>query len=224
MMNTAPQLYRNSMIEIKQRFRAVERVLGAKNPRTLNAKSDDEFMWLQLRKIVELVTFGGILADESRYASLRTLLNHQDYRLDSKVNKILPKLAEITPHYLPVPIGGHTTSAQGVMEFQRGIAQETLARFLDIFNTASLYLHVPNPLDSETRTNFQQTQQAARRRIEAELQYLKAVLWKHAKIGLAFDETLDSPKQAGKPSLAWLVDFGNPENDGITMFLAEGKD
>lgn len=212
------------MIEIKQRFRAVERVLGAKKPRTLSAEFDNEFMWLQLRKIVKLVTFGGIMADESRYAALRAALNHQDYRLDSKVNKILPRLAEITPHYLPVPTGGHTTSADGVIEFQQGAAQQTLERFLDIFNTASLYLHVPNPLDSETLMNFLQAQEVARNRIKNELQYLKAVLWKHAKIGLAFDQAVDLPKQAGNPNLAWLVDFGNSENDEIKMFLAEGKD
>ena len=223
-MDIAPLLYRNTMIEVKRRFRAVDRVLGAKKPRTLNSEFDNEFMWLQLRKIIELVTFGGIMADESRYAALQAQLKHQDYRLDSKVNKILPKLAEITPHYLPIPIGERTTSADGVFQFQQGAAEQTLQRFLDIFNTAGLYLHVPNPLAFETLADFQQALDVARQRLVAELQYLKAVLWKHAKIGLAFDGAVDLPEHAGNPDRAWLVDFGKPDVDDIQMFLASGRD
>ena len=59
------------MVEVKQRFRAIDRVFGAKKPRTLTDEFDNEFMWLQIRKIVELVVFGGIMADEARYAALR---------------------------------------------------------------------------------------------------------------------------------------------------------
>ena len=46
--------YRAAMVEIKRRLRAIDRVLGAKKPRTLTAEFDNEFMWLQVRKIVEL--------------------------------------------------------------------------------------------------------------------------------------------------------------------------
>jgi hypothetical protein len=223
-MDIAPLLYRNTMIEVKRRFHAIDRVLGAKKPRTLNSEFDNEFMWLQLRKIIELVTFGGIMADESRYAALQALLKHQDYRLDSKVNKILPKLAEITPHYLPTPIGDPITSADGTIHFQEGAAEQTLQRFLDIFNTAGVYLHVPNPLAFETLADFQQALEISRKRIRVELDYLKAVLWKHAKIGLAFDSAVDSPRQAGNPDDAWLVDFGKPDVDDIQMIFASGQD
>ena len=212
------------MIEVKRRFRAVDRVLGAKKPRTLNSEFDNEFMWLQLRKIVELVAFGGIMADEARYAALQAQLRHQDYRLDSKVNKILPKLADITPHYLPTPIGQPTTSADGAICFPEGGAEQTLQRFLEIFNTAGLYLHVPNPLAFETLADFQQALDVSRKRLCIELQYLKAVLWKHAKVGLAFDISTDSPKQAGNPNVAWLIDFGKPDVDDIQMISALGRD
>ena len=205
------------MIEVKRRFRAIDRILGAKKPRTLNSEFDNEFMWLQLRKIVELVTFGGIMADEERYAALQALLKHQDYKLDSKVNKILPKLAEITPHYLPIPLGEPTVSEDGAIHFEEGAAEQTLDRFLDIFNEAGRYLHVPNPLAFETLADFQQALDMSRERIKVELQYLKAVLWKHAKVGLAFDSAADSPRQAGNPSDAWVVDLGRPDIDDIQM-------
>ena len=223
-MDIAPLLYRNTMIEVKRRFRAIDRVLGAKKPRTLNSEFDNEFMWLQLRKIIELVTFGGVMADESRYAALQAQLKHQDYRLDSKVNKILPKLADITPHHLPIPIGQPTRAEDGTIHFPEGGEEQTLQRFLEIFNTAGLYLHVPNPLAFETLADFQEALDVSRERICVELQYLKAVLWTHAKVGLAFNSSIDSPKQAGNPDVAWLVDFGNPEVEDIQMISALGKE
>ena len=223
-MNIAPLLYRNTMIEVKRRFRAIDRILGAKKPRTLNLEYDNEFLWLQIRKIIELVAFGGIMADEARYAALQVELKHKDYRLDWKVNKILPKLAAITPHYLPIPIGQPTPPADGVIHFPEGEAEQTLERFLEIFNTAGQYLHAPNPLEFETLADFQQALTVSRDRIRKELQYLKAVLWKHAKVGLAFDGTVDTPRQPGNPDVAWLVDFGNPEVEDIQMVLAAGKD
>lgn len=36
--------YRSAMVEVKQRLRAIDRVLGAKKPRTLTADLDNEFM------------------------------------------------------------------------------------------------------------------------------------------------------------------------------------
>ncbi|MBA4281674.1 MAG: hypothetical protein C0437_20180, partial [Ralstonia sp.] len=93
--------YRAAMVEIKWRLRAIDRVLGAKKPRTLTAEFDNEFMWLQVRKIVELVAFGGMTADEARYAALRAeAKDNPNYRRDWKVGQILKRLAEITPHYL----------------------------------------------------------------------------------------------------------------------------
>lgn len=67
----AHERYHAAMVEVKQRLRAVSRTLGAKKPRTLTDETDNEFMWLQLRKVVELVAFAGISSDEARYAALR---------------------------------------------------------------------------------------------------------------------------------------------------------
>ena len=68
---SAHERYHAAMVEVKRRLRAITRIQGAKKPRTLTLDTDNEFMWLQVRKIVELVTFGGVMADEARYAALR---------------------------------------------------------------------------------------------------------------------------------------------------------
>ena len=103
----SPQLYRDHMIEVKRRIRAIDRILGAKKPRTLTAEFDNEFMWLQLRQIVELVAYSAIAADEERYAALRQEQDkNADYRIDSKAAKVLKHLSQISPHFLPKSLGG----------------------------------------------------------------------------------------------------------------------
>lgn len=102
----AHERYHASMVEVKRRLRAVNRILGAKKARTLTVETDDEFMWLQVRKVVELVAFAGISSDESRYAALRAeAKDNPDYTRDWKVGDILRRLAKITPHFLPIPVG-----------------------------------------------------------------------------------------------------------------------
>ena len=50
--------------------------------------------------------FGGIIADEKRYAALRAAMpTNSVYMQDWKVNKILTNLEQITLVYLPVSIG-----------------------------------------------------------------------------------------------------------------------
>jgi hypothetical protein len=70
---SATQLYYKQMVEVKSRLLAIERILGATKgkPRTMTEDYDNEFMWLQLRKIVELVTFSAIVSDRERYIALR---------------------------------------------------------------------------------------------------------------------------------------------------------
>jgi hypothetical protein len=221
-MNIAPLLYRNTMVEVKQRFQAIDRILGAKKSRTLTEEFDNEFMWLQIRKIVELTVFGGVMADEARYAALRAEApKNPDYTRDSKVNTILPKLAEITPHYLPRPLGEMTSLEDGTKHFLEGKEQETIDRFLHIFNLAGLHLHVPNPLGFETLAEFHTLRLASREELEVELSYLKGVLWQHVKIGLLFDPTVDKPRDNANPDNAWLVYFGRTDVEEIQMAIAK---
>jgi hypothetical protein len=222
-MDIAPLLYKNSMIEVKRRFLAIDRILGAKKPRTLNGELDNEFMWLQLRKIVELVAFGGIMADEQRYAAIRAeARDNPDYRRDWKVGFILKKLAQLTPHYLPIPVGELQQLSDGTKNFEAGEVKQTLDRFVSIYDLAGDHLHVPNPLAFETLADFQARLDVSRERVKCELEYIKAVLWRHAKVGLAFDGATDKPWEPANPKTAWIVDFGNPEVDDVTMAMAVG--
>lgn len=218
----SPQLYRSHMVEVKRRFRAIQRILGAKKPRTLSAEFDDEFMWLQLRQIVELVAYSAIAADEERYAALRREQDkNSDYRVDSKPVKVLQHLRKISPHFLPKSLGNMSVQPDGVKHFEQGPEVAMLDRFLDIHDTAGQHLHATNPFNEEDVKDLKARLVVSRKRIETETRYLRGVLWDHAKVGLQFQPGA-SPREQENAELAWIVKFGPPDTDDVQMILTKG--
>lgn len=218
----SPQLYRSHMVEVKRRFRAIQRILGAKKPRTLSAEFDDEFMWLQLRQIVELVAYSAIAADEERYAALRREQDkNSDYRVDSKPAKVLQHLSKISPHFLPKSLGNMIVQPDGVKHFEQGPEVAMLDRFLEIHDTAGQHLHATNPFNEEDVKDLKARLVVARRRIETETGYLRGVLWDHAKVGLQFQPGA-SPRELENAEQAWIVKFGPPDTDDVQMIMAKG--
>lgn len=210
------------MVEVKRRFRAIQRVLSAKKPRTLSAEFDDEFMWLQLRQIVELVAYSAIASDEARYAALRQEQNkNPNYRVDSKPAKVLKHLSQISPHFLPKSMGTMVEQPDGVKHFQEGPEVAMLDRFLEIHDTAGQHLHAINPFNEEDVKDLKARLATARRRIEAETRYLRGVLWDHAKVGLQFQPGAP-PRELENSEQAWIVKFGPSDTDDVQMILAKG--
>jgi hypothetical protein len=210
------------MLEVKRRFLAVDRILGAKKPRTYSEDTDNEFMWLQLRQIVELISFSAIAADEARYAAKRAGDGRcGDYRQDGRAGKILQRLQKISPHFLPQPMGVIYANPDGSKHVGNGAPiQATLDRIKAIHEHAGEFLHAHNPFDSESEVERAAVKASSREQIRTELAYLKEVLWDHYKIGLEWAEGED-PQTLANSESAWLIAFGKPEAPGITMTLAK---
>ncbi|MFC6279901.1 MULTISPECIES: hypothetical protein [Polaromonas] len=222
MNSVSPELYRAHMIEAKHRLVAIDRILGAKKPRTLSVSLDDEFCWLQLRQIVELVAFSAVAADEERYAALRReAKSNPDYRVDSKPAKVLLNLSQISPHFLPKSLGNMVLQPDGTKHFVQGPEIANLERFLEIHDTAGQHLHATNPFSESEGVAKKLRLAGARQRIRLESDYLKGVLWNHVKVGLLF-EADSSPRIQDNPDHAWIVSFGNPMDESIEMKLARG--
>lgn len=221
----AHERYHVAMVEVKRRLRAVNRILGAKKSRTLTLDTDNEFSWLQVRKVIELVAFAGISSDEARYAALRMeAKDNPDYTRDWKVGDILKRLSKITPHFLPIPIGSVQVMGDGLWHFNEGKEKQTLERFVEIYERAGEHLHVPNPFGEVSLEQHQQLVTSSRKQLYKDVLYLTSVLWTHAKVGLEFDPKDDEPRGAANPISAWLVQLGKPETDEVRVVLAEGID
>lgn len=214
-------VYLGLMVEIKRRFLAIDRIMGAKKPRLLDESSDNQVVWLQLRQIVELVAFGAIASDQQRYAAKRhgDCGDGQALSKDGKAGKILAHLLQISPHSLPQPMGPLTVMPDGTKHIDYGKAQATLDRLRSIHEAAGERLHAGNPFDLEGAAARASLAATERSRMRVEIDYLKSVLWEHYKIGLEW-EAGDDPRALASGQTAWLVTFGKPTAPEVKMLLA----
>ena len=218
-------LYLQQMIEVKQRLRALDWVLGAKKPLTRREEVDNESAFLQVRKIIELITFSAIMSDEQRYKRSRELdaaKNPKDkgnYTLDWNAAEILVRLSKISPHFLPLPLGSITEQADGTKHFNETAAKLTHDRLIDIYKKAGGYLHILNPYKLNGTDLENKKKETAREILKKEVAYLKSVIWEHAKIGLIWKSDAD-PTELESSESAWLVSFGNKDTEQVNMALA----
>ena len=219
MADTPHLIYRKQMLEVKRRFGIVDRILGAKKPRTHDEETDNEFMWLQIRQIVELICFSAVASDQARYAAKRQGDGgNNDYRLDSKVGKILEHLQKISPHFLPQPMGVIKTNPDGSKHVGEGAEDKvTLLQLKEIHETAGGHLHARNPFNEQGDQAHADSD--SREQIKTNIAYLKSVIWDHYKIGLEW-AVGGEPQTLACGESAWLITFGKPDSPDIQMMLA----
>lgn len=217
----AAKIYMASMVEVKQRIAAIDRVLGAKKPRTLDENFDNEFCWLQIRRIVELVAFSAIAPDLDRYSALRASNNSSRVEDDAKATKIMRNLEGINPGFMPVPTGPLGVRPDGIKQIEglEPSQQATRDRLSDLFNESSEHIHAANPFSLDARMQIGERKRKSRLRIVEVRDYLRTALWQHYKLGLEFKPGSD-PKAPDEWRGVYLIDMGSPGSPKITMTMA----
>jgi hypothetical protein len=226
MINKSPhEVYLSQMVELKRRFRAIDSVLGAKKPVTKFEDIDLETVFLQIRKIVELISFSAIVADEKRYQNSRqddAKFNPKekgDYTLEWNAANMLIHLSRISPHFLPQALGLMSVNPDGSKHFNGTAAKATHDRLISIYKVAGGYLHIPNPFKSGVAEQQVVKKETARTVIETDVAYLKSIIWEHVKIGLVWKPGFD-PKAQDNSETAWMVWFGDKNTNQVRMSLA----
>lgn len=219
------ELYLQQMVEVKRRFHVADRILGAKKPLTRDHDIDNEFVFLQIRRIVELITFSAIVPDKRRYQRTRELdaltkrRDKGDYTADWNAPDILVRLSKISPHFLPRPLGLMEIKPDGTKHFNEAVAKLTLDRLISIYKIAGGYAHTANPYKANVAELETQKKAKARATLVKELAFLKSVIWEHVKIGLTWAPGTD-PTQLDSGETAWLLWFGAVGTDQVRMSLA----
>lgn len=96
------EVYRTHMADAKLRILSAEKILAAVKPATGYVALDLEFCFLQIRRVIEAVTFGAMVREELRYAELRSIKrsanarDHGDAARDWQSPEILKHLASLT--------------------------------------------------------------------------------------------------------------------------------
>ena len=218
------------MIEIKIRIKAIDNCFQ-KGGGSLSFL-DTEFCFLQSRKIIEQICFSSILCDQKRYEDFRKIegltnkKDHGNYVKDWKSPVILKKLKDINPYFMPRPLGEQVI-LNNVKHFKEGF-QTTHKELINMWEKCGSFMHIPKPFGEKNykihidkiRTKYSEATET----IKNYNQYFKNLLWKHAAIGLEYklsDDAFDSLDPAN-PETAWLVNFGDYEDDSVLVQMAKG--
>ncbi len=223
------EIYRTLMADAKLRLLASERVIGAKKPRTGLQALDMEFCFLQVRRVIEDITFGALVREEKRYTALRQLektanpRDHGDPARDWQAPEMLKRLVALSPHALPIP---HRTANQvspGFVHCDRENIEVNHGRLIDLYKKCGGFLHGANPLGTDFATATavrRHSYETAPQEVNRALAFLRTLLWQHA--ALTLDEPgSEDPRTPASPRRAWLVVFGNDASPDVAITVAE---
>jgi len=216
------------MLEIKLRMKAIDDNLNNRNSNL--SPLDIEFCFLQFRKIVEQVCFASIICDQNRYEDFRALEGETDdddsgdYTQDWNARIILKKLNDISPHFMPRPLGKRTSNV-GRHHFELKDINATHKKLITIYKKCGAFMHIPRPFGEDYETHVSRNRnkyQSAINTIKNYSTYFKELLWHHAAMGLEYNQENDKLEslEPGNPKNAWIVNFGDYENDDIDIIVA----
>ncbi|WP_124522284.1 MULTISPECIES: hypothetical protein [unclassified Burkholderia] len=223
------EIYRTHMLELKLRLRRTEAVAKATSAVTGLAALDAEFCFLQIRRMIELVTFSAALREETRYRKLREIQrverprDHGDPTKDWEAAEILKRLSEISAHSLPIPIKAISGTGPGTWHIDRSATSVTHGRLIEIYKKCGGFLHAKNPIGRSFPTFVEEERaryDCAPTEIQRCLQFLRELVWRHAVVSLEWFDDLD-PREPANPQAAWLVDLGDEDQQSISIVLAE---
>ena len=138
--------YCSLMDEIKLRTEVVH---GFSNGqcRTIHRATTIESICLQIRKILELVALGSLVANKKKYAE-----QHEKFHKYSHANRILRDIEGINPQFYPKPLIEAPSNRSGVKNDLKERKSGFLTRdhFAKVYEKCGNILHADNPLGSKS--------------------------------------------------------------------------
>lgn len=141
------QIYCNCMSEVRARLGVVRSVLAGSVMMAQQA-FNVELIFLQLRKALELIAFGSLAANESKYAAA-----YPNFGSHWRAKAILDAVEKINSEYFPIPLEPPEVKESGVRHFERP-ADGFLTRdeFVSLYNSCGEILHIRNPFTTKDPT------------------------------------------------------------------------
>jgi hypothetical protein len=141
--------YANGVAEIRQRL-GIARAAVA---RIRETQSQDlvstETIFLQMRKVCELIAFGSLIANKALYSQL-----YDTFAEDWRLGRIIEKLRKVNPHFFPVPMAAPHEIAPGRRHSGPSLALSiTEAELIDLYNICGRILHSRNPFSTADATH-----------------------------------------------------------------------
>jgi len=142
-MKDDTQLYINVMEEARDRLNFVKS-LPARNASTGLQMIDQELVFLQLRKILELLAFASLTANREKYAAA-----HKKFATFWRAKDMLQDLEKINPDFYPLPIKPPELQPNGMKRCAAVDEFLTKDDFVSLYDVTGYFLHVRNPFSAQ---------------------------------------------------------------------------
>jgi hypothetical protein len=136
------QLYMACMQEARDRLNFVK-FLPVRNATTGIEYIDKELVFLQLRKILELIAFASLTANREKYATV-----HNKFATFWRAKDMLQDLEKINPEFYPLPVDPPKTQPDGIKHLAAVDGFLTKDDFVSLYDVTGNFLHVRNPFDT----------------------------------------------------------------------------
>jgi len=134
--------YCDTLEEIKLRIKAVQNIVNKKVDLTVfeNTLFTEEFIFIQIRKILELVVFGSMSSNIALYEK-----TYADYTRHEHAKNILKNLKKINPNFYPLPLQQVESDKESIHLENVENGYLTKEDFIFLYDTSSQIIHAPNP-------------------------------------------------------------------------------
>ena len=152
--------------EIKLRINSVMEIIDERKNKEQNLNMEEmiqfhmktEFICLQIRKILELIIFGTMVANQEVYKK-----TYSDFKNHWNVKKIMRKIEIINKNYYPVAMsfGDSKLNDDGInYTHELNVLNTeflTKEEFIKLYDKCSEIIHSPNPFQNNHLINFEKT-------------------------------------------------------------------
>jgi hypothetical protein len=137
------------MVEIRQRLgiarATVTRIRETQNQDLVST----ETIFLQMRKVCELIAFGSLIANRDLYAQ-----HHAEFAKDWRLKRMVERLKKINPAFFPVPTAAPVQTAPGHFHLGASVALSvTEDELVTLYDTCGRILHTRNPFSTDPVTH-----------------------------------------------------------------------
>ena len=152
--------------EIKLRINSVMEIIDERKNKEQNLNMEEmiqfhmktEFICLQIRKILELIIFGTMVANQEVYKK-----TYSDFKNHWNVKKIMRKIEIINKNYYPIAMsfGDSKLNDDGInYTHELNVLNTeflTKEEFIKLYDKCSEIIHSPNPFQNNHLINFEKT-------------------------------------------------------------------
>ncbi|HVC59647.1 MAG TPA: hypothetical protein VND19_04685 [Acetobacteraceae bacterium] len=143
-LKTDIQTYCDYIAEVRPRLDVIQDFIDGKATTGLEP-CNVEFIFLQFRKILELIAFASLTANKDAYSAA-----HAKFAQHWKAKSMLGELAKVNPRFYPDPLNPPRETAPGFKHFEcPADGFMTISEFAILYDAASDLMHTRNPFTTK---------------------------------------------------------------------------